>query len=93
MSAPGPRARTRRWSRSSRAAVLIRGEARKIDPAQTLLAGDVSELEDALEGVSETETPRRKVLYAVQPEGEPRKIVLIKEGGQWVLHRTSLDRT
>lgn len=64
------------------------GQVATIDPAAFLLARDLSKLQDTAEGVSESETPRRKEIFAMEEAG-PRRIILIKEGDRWVLHRTS----
>lgn len=58
------------------------------DPVTTLVANDVSQLADRVEGVEEHETAARKEIFATLHDGKLQKIVLIQEGGQWVLHRT-----
>ena len=72
--------------------IKVRGKIREVDPAAMLLAGDLTQIKDAVDGQEEQETQRRKELFAMQPDGSIRKIVMIKEGGQWVLHRTKLDQ-
>ncbi|MEM1347968.1 MAG: hypothetical protein AAGI01_05370 [Myxococcota bacterium] len=68
------------------------GQQRSFDPVTTLLADDITSLTDTVEGVEEQETSRRKEIFAEQGEGkDPQRIVMIKEGGKWVLHRTSVD--
>lgn len=69
---------------------LPSGEVVEFDPVSTLLAGDVSKLTDAIDGVDEHETENRKEIFATLPSGKIQKVVLISEGGQWVLHRTRL---
>jgi hypothetical protein len=64
------------------------GQVATIDPAAFLLARDLSKMQDSADGVEENETPRRKEIFAME-EGGPRRIILIKEGDRWVLHRTS----
>lgn len=71
--------------------VLPDGRALAMEPGPFLLAPDLSNMRDAVDGLEEQETPgRRKELFALQKVGPPRKIVMIKEGGRWVLHRTSI---
>ena len=74
------------------------GQRVEIDPLELLVAPDVSTLEDEVPGVEDQETDRRKVLFAIPPGGEPRQIVVIREGDRWVVHRTgvaaeALERT
>jgi len=69
------------------------GKQRRFDPVKTLLADDITSLADSIEGVEEQETSRRKEIFAKQGQGEPpQRIVMIKEGGKWVLHRTTVDK-
>lgn len=68
---------------------LSGGREVAFNPVDYLLAEDVSDLRPAIEGVEVHETERRKVVFAVQPLGEIRQIVMIKEGDQWVLHRVT----
>lgn len=69
--------------------VLKDGKSITMDPVAFLLATDLSKLQDAVDGMSEQESLRRKEIFAVQPDGEAKKIVVILEGGRWVLHRIS----
>lgn len=73
-------------------AILVSGQRREIEPAAMLLAPDLGRLQDAIEGQREQETRLRKEIFALQPDGSARKIVVIKEGGRWVLHRTSIKQ-
>lgn len=68
------------------------GQVATIDPAAFLLARDLSKMQDSVEGQAEQETPRRKEIFAVEEAG-PRRIILIREGDRWVLHRTSFPTT
>lgn len=70
--------------------VLNNGRTVTFEPAAWLLARDVSELKDSLPGKKEQETNRRKEIFAIQPKGKPRKIIVIKEAGKWVIHRTTV---
>jgi hypothetical protein len=60
------------------------------DPVEVLLSADMSDLKDEVEGEEEQEGVRRKEIWAQSEGKKPRKIVMIKEGGKWVLHRTSV---
>ncbi len=66
------------------------GKVVDFDPVSTLVAQDVSKLADSVDGVEEHETSGRKEIFATLPSGQLQRIVLILEGGQWVLHRTRL---
>lgn len=68
--------------------VLPSGQTLTFDPAAFILAPDISDMKDTLEGQTEQETARRKELFAMQPDGTARRIVVINEGGRWVIHRT-----
>ena len=66
------------------------GKVVDFKPVPTLLAEDVSRLTNTIDGVEEHETDTRIEIFATLPSGMIQKIVLIAEGGQWVLHRTRL---
>ena len=68
--------------------LLPNGRSISFDPNAFILAEDISDMKDELEGQPEQESARRKELFAVQPDGSVRRIVVIKEGGRWVIHRT-----
>ncbi len=72
--------------------VLKDGTNIQIEPVSFLLAPDLSKLKDTVDGVQEQESARRKEVYAVQKDGKARRIVMILEGGKWVLHRTSIQQ-
>jgi hypothetical protein len=56
-----------------------------------LLASDLSTLQDSAEGMSKVETARRREIFAIVA-GVPNRIILIKQGDRWVLHRTSFPK-
>ena len=66
------------------------GKVVSFEAVSMLLAEDVSQLTDTFDGVEEQETANRKEIFAVQPSGDAVTIVVIKESGGWVLHRTRL---
>lgn len=70
---------------------VVDGESRQLDPIAALLAEDLSRISDSVEGVVEQESGRRKEVFAALPDGGYKKIVMLKEGGVWVLHRTKID--
>ncbi|MEZ4462858.1 MAG: hypothetical protein R3E66_24650 [bacterium] len=69
------------------------GEVVDLDPVFMLLASDDSRLVDAIPGIEEQETPARKEIFAVLPNDQFQRIVIIKEAGRWVLHRTRIAQT
>lgn len=72
--------------------VVIDGQVQEVRSLELLLAADLSDLQDQVDGVSENESTRRKEIFAIQPQGAPRKIVMIKEGDTWLLHRTKIEQ-
>lgn len=66
------------------------GELVTFDPLSMLIAEDVSSLADAVPGMEEHETDERREIFATLPSGKIQKIVMIRERGQWVLHRTRI---
>lgn len=71
--------------------ILNDGQVIPIDPAALLVARDISKLEDSLAGQKESETSRRKEIFAIQADGKAQRIIVIKEAGQWVIHKTSIS--
>lgn len=69
---------------------LADGTSVDIDPVTSILAADVSRLVDSIPGREEQETPARKEIFAILPNDMVQHIVMIKEKGQWVLHRTRI---
>ncbi len=72
--------------------VVIDGKVQEVRPLELLLAADLSDIKDSVEGAKENESARRKEIFAIQPQGAPRKIVMIKEGDTWLLHRTKIEQ-
>lgn len=66
------------------------GQPTTFDPVATLIAEDVSTMSDSVEGMEEHETDDRREIFATLPSGKIQKIVMIRERGQWVLHRTRI---
>ena len=60
------------------------------DPVLSLLAPNLNQLVDSIDSEEESETATRKELFAIHDSGAT-KIVVIKESGKWVLHRTRLN--
>ncbi len=69
---------------------LANGEVVDIEPVTTLLAEDVSRLTDSVPSIEEQETPARKEIFAILSGDRVQRIVIIKETGRWVLHRTRI---
>lgn len=83
---------------ASAAEVLARGElvlpsGRRVEfePSTFFVASDVQTLEDDIDGVEQRETDRRREYFAVSADGTPHRVVTIKQGDRWVLHKTSVD--
>jgi hypothetical protein len=68
------------------------GDERTIEfePVELLIGGNIARIEDAMEGVEESETPNRRELFVIDPQGEAHRVVMIFEGGEWVLQATSI---
>lgn len=60
------------------------------DPIELLLGGNIAEVRDAMEGVTKAETANRRELFVIDPQGNAHRVIFILEGGQWVLHKTSV---
>lgn len=73
--------------------LTVGGRTYGFEPIDLLLLRDPDGMEDSVVGESENETPRRKELFLVSAE-ETRRVVLILEADQWVVHfrRLPVDR-
>lgn len=67
------------------------GRTVQVDPVRLLFGGNIVSVQDALKEPDAGETPNRRVLHSVDPQGASHRIIMIFEGGQWVLHKTSID--
>ena len=74
----------------SEGTLMLGGAPRQVDVVELLVGSDLSEIEDAVEGVEEQETLQRKEIFVITEDKEPRRLVVIKQGGDWVLHRTKI---
>lgn len=70
--------------------VLPNGQTVAIDPVDFLIGGKVSRIVDTREGAEEHETRRRKELFVIDPDGQAHRVIMILEGDQWVLQKTSI---
>lgn len=70
------------------ALTLPSGERVEFEPSTFFVAPDVQKLEDSIEGAPENETDRRREFFAISADGTARRVVMIKQGGEWVLHKT-----
>jgi hypothetical protein len=68
--------------------VVVRGRAYAFDPIELFLLPDPSGFVDSVVGEVENETPRRKEIF-INGADEPRRVVMILEGGAWRLHMRS----
>ncbi len=71
---------------------LGNGEVVDLDPVSTLVGPDLAGLVDSVDGIGENETEARKELFVPLEGGTFQRVVMIKEGGAWVLHRTRLPQ-
>jgi hypothetical protein len=71
------------------ALTLPSGERVEFEPSTFFVAADVQKLEDTVEGATENETDRRRELFAISADGSAHRVIMIKQGGSWVLHKTS----
>ena len=60
-------------------------------PEQFFLGGDIETIRDSVDGQSDSETDERKVIYVKSAGDGYERVVFIREGGKWVLHKTSGD--
>lgn len=67
------------------------GRSVQVDAVKLLFGGNIVSVQDALKEPDTGETANRRVLHSLDPQGESHRIIMIFEGGQWVLHMTSID--
>ncbi len=74
------------------AAALERGELH-IDgqpvafvPVEDFFIADLEDLRDDIKGETESETLKRKEIYAIGQDGKARKVIFILEAGAWRFH-------
>lgn len=65
----------------------------QVDPLQLFLLPDVQQIVDHVDGEEEHETARRRELFLIDRTGNHRKVVVIREGDQWLVHLPSWPRT
>jgi hypothetical protein len=56
------------------------------DPMDLFLIQGLTRIEDSVEGEAEAETQRRHEVFVFDAEGQYRKVVLIREGDEWLIH-------
>ncbi len=61
-------------------------------PLETFMMPNVKGFEDSLEGEEEHETSARKELFLLGEDGQSKKLVVIREAGKWVIHRTKAPK-
>lgn len=76
---------------ASGAFTLADGRTIDIDPVDFLIAPEITRIADSLDGVDSHETARRRELFVYGADDGPRRVVMIREGDQWVLHKTSIS--
>jgi hypothetical protein len=70
--------------------ITLDGRTVAFDPVVELLAENLEVIKDEVDGIEEQETERRKEIFVSRSEGPPLRLVFIREGSKWVLHRTRL---
>lgn len=71
--------------------LLPNGEKVAFDPVEFFLTENVRNIRDSVEGIDEHETGSRKELFLIDESGNKSQVVMIREGGRWVLHKTALE--
>jgi hypothetical protein len=70
---------------------LADGRSVDIDPVEFLIAPKITRIADSLDGVESHQTARRRELFVYGDDDGPRRVIMIREGDQWVLHKTSIS--
>jgi hypothetical protein len=76
---------------SSGTLVIPDGRSVEFEPVELLIGGEIQSITDSMDGAQEHETRSRRELFVVDPAGQAHQVVMISEGGRWVLHRTSIN--
>ncbi|AWV89167.1 hypothetical protein [Bradymonas sediminis] len=67
------------------------GRVLQVNPVNLLFGGNIVSVRDALKEADEGETANRRVLYVIDPQEVSHRVIMISEGGKWVLHTTSIS--
>jgi len=66
--------------------LTIDGATYRFDPVAIFLIAGLTRIEDTVAGEQESETNRRKEVYVFNADGDYRRVVVIREGDQWLVH-------
>ena len=61
----------------------------RLEPVRHFFVEELMRFEDEVAGNPESETNRRKEIYALSRSGDNKKVVLIYEAGGWKVHKTT----
>jgi hypothetical protein len=64
-----------------------------VDPLDLFVIRDMAEITDSVTGEIESETYRRKEVFAISTEGDTHHLVLILEEDEWRIHKPEIDLT
>lgn len=70
---------------------LPNGRKYRFEPIEFLIGGEIARIANSADGVEEHETERRREFFVVDPQEQAHRVVMIREGGEWVLHKTSAN--
>ncbi|MCA9562655.1 MAG: hypothetical protein KC561_04155 [Myxococcales bacterium] len=71
----------------SEAAIHYEGEIYPINVVDFFVVDGLQRIEDEYDGAEESETARRKELFAIAADGTVHRVVVIREGSEWHIHR------
>lgn len=66
------------------------GNTYQFEPLSLFLLSEIASIEDSMDGVEEAESSRRKDVFLVAPDDSYRRVVVIREGEQWLVHMREL---
>ncbi len=69
-----------------RGELLVGDQTVTFDPVTDFFIDGLEDLRDEVSGQTESETLKRKEIYAVGRDGKARKVIFIVEGGAWRFH-------
>ncbi len=70
---------------------LPNGQTIAINPVKFLIGGNIANIENTMKGKKEHETSRRREFFVIDNSGKPHRVIMILEGDQWVLQKTSVN--
>lgn len=70
---------------------LPSGPSKTFDPVDAFVIRDLRKITDEYKNAVQNETANRKELFVINVDENVHKVVLIREQGQWRVHRTEID--